>query len=194
MAAEREMVALLNRDSVEYVEQYKSNVLKIPAGKAIKMSRRDAVQFKGTYSGSVDGDPTRVKIKNLIMLPVSEINPDLIAGELADLAKPAGGTYICNYDGREFTTQEALDAHLEGLKNKTVGKDEMGNIVTAPVVPELSDPDEMVSCQFCGKMGLKGARGLQAHMRICPKLTTSKTANDQAHLENETANAEVVMP
>lgn len=186
MASEalKQQVALLNRDRADYTETFKGDKVTIPAGKAIKMSRRDAVQFRGQYGGSADGDPTRPKIKNLIMLPIKEINPDLVAGELKDLAAPVAKTYICNYDGREFDSQEELDEHLEAIKGNRVGKDEAGNLVVG-AEPELAEVTDMVDCPFCGRIGLKGAAGLQAHLRQCPKVKNPASQEEEQETEEE---------
>jgi hypothetical protein len=185
--AQKQVVALLNRDHKDYSETFKGDMLTIPAGKAVKMSRRDAVQFRGQYGGSVEGDPTRPKVKNLIILPITEINPNLIAGELKDLTAPAAGVYICNYDGKEFGSQAELDAHLASIKSGHASRDESGNIVVGSEPEPLAEKDDMVSCPFCGKIGLKGAVGLQAHLRVCPKVKKDVTEEERQQVEEITA-------
>lgn len=106
-----QMVNVVNEGTADYVDTYRDNPVKIPAGKSIVMQRRDAIEFLGRMSlTGRDGKPVPKMLK---------IEP--IAGEKKEEEKT--GRFICNLDGAEFDTQEELDEYLKKFASKTVTRD-----------------------------------------------------------------------
>jgi hypothetical protein len=150
----KQSTAVVNRDTAPYTETWKGKVLTIQPGHAIIMQMHDAIDFFGTYSGSDPLDPQRPKVKNLVKIQASDWKGP-IDQELATDRQPLEQTYICNYDGQTFPTQEMLNEHLK-LHGDVVAKDDSEG--------KLSDPDGEVKCPFCGAEGLKGHKGLKTHL------------------------------
>jgi len=150
-------VAVLNRDDREYSEEWQGTNIVIPGGKAVEMSFRDANSFLGTYGGQDPRDPSKPKTKNLAIRELDEV-PGLVVNKIGARLPDPVQTFICNYDGKSFPTQAELDKHLATLSDKMMKEE----------TPQLQDPTGEVTCQFCGKTGIKGSHGLMSHIRQCP--------------------------
>lgn len=176
-AVTKRRVCVVNRDDKEYIESWQGTEIRIPAGKACEMSYRDANMFLGTYGGNDPNDTSKPKVKNLVIKEMDEAKDLIVTRVGAKLPDPVSSTYVCNYDGRSFATQAALDAHLATLSDKMI-KDE---------TPRLQDPAGEVTCPFCGKTGLKGVPGLQSHVRVCPAVVKPADKPEEPVAVEETA-------
>jgi len=160
----KDAVAVLNCGNEQYQEDWNGNNFAIPAGKAITMKRRDAITFLGRMSSTDPKDPAGAPIpKKLKIVPLHEA-ASFVVKEYDEIVGTTKKEYTCNYDGKVFTSQEALDAHLNTLTDKTVKPDDVMK------EPDKQDPAGMVTCPFCNKADLKGAMGLQNHIKHCPKV------------------------
>lgn len=153
--------AVINRDTAPYSEKWKETPITIQPGHAIIMSRRDASDFLGSYSGADPQNPQHPKVKALTTMAAEAWKGSVDQTIGAKTAEPAMA-YVCNYDGMSFPTQELLDAHLATHSDKVIKE-------------ELADAEGPVSCPFCGQQGLRGHKGLKTHMaQHCPKLVGDK--------------------
>lgn len=108
-------VRVFNESNVDYVEEYKGDVIVVPGKGYIEMARRDAVNFLGTYSGASPTDSTVPKEKRLKI--VENNNEHEKTTE-----------YVCNFDGKKFSTQKELDEYLESISDLTADKDSEGAV------------------------------------------------------------------
>jgi len=184
--AMREQVAVLNADHQPYTETWKGDNYVIPAQKAIKMHRSDALAFCGSMS-ETDPRTSKPVTKRLHIIPLSEAE-GIIVGEYAQkLEDIVVEEFICHFDGKKFSSQEALDAHIASLQ--TGGALEDPN--KAPL--DKQDPTGEVTCPFCGKEGLKGAVGLRSHITNCP-LVKNPSAPSIPEAKVETVSDPNVIP
>ena len=106
-----QMVKVVNVGTVDYIDTYRDNPVKIPAWKSITMQRRDAIEFLGRMSpAGKDGKPVP---KMLVIEPI----------EASGKEEAPEGKFICNLDGAEFDTQEELDEYLKKFASKTVSRE-----------------------------------------------------------------------
>lgn len=164
-------VAVYNAHNREYVEKWMGEIYRVPANKAIVMARRDAIRFMGNYSGDDPDNPGVPKVKMLRIRPVEECQ-GIIVSRHEEIA-PDKTVYVCNFDGKEFPTQAALDEHL--LTHDDVRDSEPD---------KLFEPHDLVQCPFCGKRDLKGSTGLATHLRQCPKVKGHKLDDDTERVVN----------
>jgi len=177
--ASNEKVAVLNYGSENYSQEWKGDVYEIPAGKAVKMSRGDASKFLASMSPP-DPQTKKPKFKKLKSIPLEEAESFIIR-EYSNKTKNQE-QYVSNYDGKVFSSKEALDAHLESIKHLTTDPDK---IVEKDPEP-LQDPTGMVRCPFCGKDGIKGQAGLKIHMsQHCPAIK-NPTTEEKARAKDKT--------
>lgn len=100
MAAKR--VKVWNDNNVDLKEEFKGQVIEIPAGGFVEMGRSQAIQFKGQYRPiKVDGMKQQVPNSKKI------IRIEAVKG------KEESETFVCQMDGREFKTQKALENYMK---------------------------------------------------------------------------------
>ena len=92
-----------------HVEEFKEQLLKIPAGEYVLMDYEEAVQFRGQYfpmkkNGQDAPDPSGFKC--------IELKPDTDKEQVANTGKSDGG-YVCHFDGAKFPTQALLDKYIK---------------------------------------------------------------------------------
>lgn len=86
----------------EYVEEFRGDVLRIPAKKFIIMDWQDAVQFRGQFTPIVrDGLGTDLKPKMIRLEKIDAGAPDY-----------PSENFVCQMDGAQFSTQAELDAYI----------------------------------------------------------------------------------
>lgn len=108
-------VAVLNYGKETYREEWNGQIYEIPPNRAIEMDRRDAVMFLGNMSPPNPLDPRGLPLpKQLKKVSVSEANSFIIKSYPSDVLKRRK-KFICDYDKKLFTSQEALDAHIDTL-------------------------------------------------------------------------------
>lgn len=87
-------------------EKFKGDEIVIKANDFVLMDYEDAVQFRGQYfpikqDGMGQQDPISYKVIQLV--------PHV---EDAEPVKELVTEFVCNRDGKKFTTQKELDAHI----------------------------------------------------------------------------------
>lgn len=165
--ASKRRVLVFNRDTESYDQEWKGIDVVIRAGRGVEMSYRDAQDFMGTYSGQDPLDPLVPRTKNLVIKEISG-NEGLIDNKIGNKSTESI-KYISNYDGIEFSSEKELNKHLDTIREKTIA-------------PELNGPMDLITCQFCGKKGIKGAHGFKRHLTLCPALLKGQ-AGDPAPTE-----------
>lgn len=107
------MAKLWNRDSKPFSQKTPDGrLITIEPGKFVRMSRRDAVVFNGLYPGY-----QVVKALEIELEPIGS----------------AEKKFICNADGKEFDTKEALQEHLDKINPK---KEEPSKTYACPICDE----------------------------------------------------------
>lgn len=95
-----------------YKDTFRDDEINIPVGGKIQMQRREALIFLGRMSPTgPDGKPVE---KMLRITPVSE-----------SVGEKEEKHFVCNLDGRSFSSQAELDAHLRTTANKTVTREQI---------------------------------------------------------------------
>lgn len=103
--------------TAEHVETFKGETIRIPAKGFIVMDWAEAVQFKGSYTPIVrDGMERDLKPKMIRLEKIAVASPE-----------PEKQRFICQMDGKEFSSQQELDEyiaanHLDKLVDDDVKK------------------------------------------------------------------------
>lgn len=90
-----------NDHTEDHVEEFKGEMIRIPAKGHIEMYWSDAEQFKGQYTPIIRDGMGR------------DLKPKMVRLEKIDaVAQAEKAKLVCPMDGRSFDTQDALDAHI----------------------------------------------------------------------------------
>ena len=122
-------VRVYNDGVATYVERYKNQDIEIPPKGFLVMKKRDAIDFLGTMSQPLPNGGWVEKNLSLHEDPASIDDPPQ--------------KYVCNFDGLEFPTQEALDQHL---------------------LQHSKEDSKVIACPMCDFKARSDA-GLKAHIR-----------------------------
>lgn len=104
-----------HREGMTHKENFKGNLIEIKAGSFIVMDYEDAVDFKGQYFPMKllpTGQPDPAGWKMIEVVPIVDGEDETI-------------TYICNMDGKEFSSQAELDAYTKANYGDQVFKDDV---------------------------------------------------------------------
>lgn len=100
----KQMVDVYNLNNEVYEEEWKEQSISIPAKGSIKMKRREAVSFLGSYPSDIEDGIARVKM--LQIRRPGEAKPAGLAPELEQ------NEFVCHMDGKIFESNSQLQAHL----------------------------------------------------------------------------------
>lgn len=98
----------------EHVEDFRGDMVRIPAKGFIVMSWPDAVQFRGQYTPIIRDGLGK------------DLKPKMIRVEKIDAGAPeyAAQKFVCQVDGREFNTQAELDSYIAANHTERMVDDE----------------------------------------------------------------------
>lgn len=96
-------VRVYNDNIYPFKQNFKDEEIHIPAGGFVMMSPADAVIFRGSYSPMMKGANGQPDPKFFKKIRVEEIGAP----------EPERKKYICQFDGKEFQTEEALEAYID---------------------------------------------------------------------------------
>jgi hypothetical protein len=156
----KEIWAVINTGTKEYRETYKDKVYVIPAGKFIKLPRREALEFCGNCPGA------DAKTGKMIEKPLRIQRGPAPAGET--LAQD----YISPFTGEYFASEAELNAHIELYKDahpETVAQADEPSNVSEPQAGEIVTPENnsgLLVCPIC-QLKVRGKHGLQIHLKAC---------------------------
>lgn len=138
----------------EHVEKWQDKEIRIPVDGRIKMPKKEAIKFLGQYYPQTeDGLGDIVDSKALVI--VSEEGQDNLEGV----------KYISNFNGEEYPTQEALNAHYSQVRRKLLKEEVKEEIKGELGVEPQSAGQAAFKCphQNC-KFETEHGRGLLAHL------------------------------
>lgn len=121
-------VKVYNDDVKEYVEEYKGDIIRIPAKGFIIMDRGEAAGFMGQFT-PIKIDPQSGEHTNLKKLR-KEFIVDEIPGMKTTKLRGANDKYICMYDGKEFVNEKDLNNYIELNYSDKVMKDDKNETKT----------------------------------------------------------------
>jgi hypothetical protein len=102
------LVRVVNDNVHPYTEKYRGRTIHIPPKGFVEMDMNEASHFLGTNPGTAQVDASGIpKPESYKMLRI--VRPEDLEAEVAAESKK----WICMADGKEFPTQEALEAHVE---------------------------------------------------------------------------------
>jgi hypothetical protein len=145
--AVKDFVDVYNAGATTYEEEWMDNKYSIAPGASIKMKRRDAVNFLGSYPG--------INIeKNLEIRRDGSVIDNVVSLGTKELQK----VFVSMKDGKEFSSQEDLDKHLKQFEAEVVVNDD---------IPEPESTEDSgngkIKCPLCEKKFEK-IRGLKVHL------------------------------
>lgn len=104
-----------HRDGLDHNEMFKGKMLNIKVNQFVVMDYDDAVDFKGQYFPMKlmpTGEPDPAGWKMIEVVPINDGDEN------------APRKYVCNMDGREFSSQSELDKYTSANFGEQVFKDQ----------------------------------------------------------------------
>lgn len=143
----KQLVEVHNLDDEPYIEDFKEELIKIPAKGHIKMKRRKAVAFLASFPPNYEkGLPNEGKLRRK-MLEIRKLGGD---GPPVINQKSLEPEYICHLDGTKFDTKEELDRYLKRHADKVV---------------KTKTQDEKINCPICDTI-IEGNKLFMEHLVI----------------------------
>lgn len=124
-----------NDHTMDHKEKFKGDEIIIKAGKYILMDYEDAVQFKGQYfpmrmNADNRQDPESYKMIRIIQHDASAVDEKTVE-------------FICNVDGKKFTTKKELDAYEAQFSHLVVEDptldEEMEKLIAKPKTKTMKE-------------------------------------------------------